>query len=104
MRLFVCWTTKELHIRPGGHPCANAYKALREAGHDPEIVKTYSFGAFPGTIQTKGRKDVHAKTGSFWVPVLETDAGEWIGGSNDVVAWAEQHPATAGAAPSAEAA
>jgi hypothetical protein len=34
VNLYVCWTTRELHLRPGGHPCANAYKALQAAGHE----------------------------------------------------------------------
>ena len=29
------------------------------------------------------------------MPALETDDGEWIGGSEEIAAWAEQHPASA---------
>ena len=95
MRLHVCYTTAELHIRPGGHPCANAAKALEAAGHHPEIVKTHSFGAVPAALQTKGRKNVKEHTGTYWVPALETDDGQWISGSKEIVAWAQQHPAGA---------
>jgi len=38
MKLYVCWGTFP-SPRPGGHPCGNAYKALREAGHDPARVR-----------------------------------------------------------------
>ena len=97
VKLYVCWTTRELHLRPGGHPCANAYKALHEAGHDPEIEYAHSLGAIPGALQTPTRKKVKEHTGEHWVPALETDDAEWIGGSREIVAWAKQHPATAAA-------
>jgi hypothetical protein len=93
VKLYVCWTNRELHLRPGGHPCANAYKALSEAGHDPEVVHAHSLGAVPGALQTPTRKKVKEHTGEYWVPALETDEGEWIGGSKAIVAWAGQHPA-----------
>jgi hypothetical protein len=101
MNLYVCYTTSELHIRPGGHPCANAIKALEAAGHHPDIVKTHSFGALPAAVQTKGRKHVKEQTGTHWVPALETGDGEWIGGSKEIVAWARKHPAGASAATAA---
>jgi hypothetical protein len=81
MKLYVCWTNRELHLRPGGHPCANADKALREAGHDPEVIHAHSLGPIPGALQTQTRKKVKEHTGEYWVPALETDDGEWIGGS-----------------------
>jgi hypothetical protein len=37
MKLFVCYGT----FSPQTHPCGNAYKALADAGHAPEVVKTY---------------------------------------------------------------
>ena len=46
MKLYVCWGTFPT-VRPGGHPCANAHKALREAGHDPEVVKVRGLGIGP---------------------------------------------------------
>ncbi len=93
MKLYVCYTKRELHLRPGGHPCANAYKALREAGHEPEVVRSYGFGGLPEALQTAQRKRVKEHTGHHWVPALETDDGEWIGGSKRIIAWAEQNPA-----------
>jgi hypothetical protein len=94
VNLYVCWTTRELHLRPGGHPCTNAHKALKEAGHDPEVKYAHSLGGIPGALQTPTRKKVKEHTGEYWVPALETDDGEWIGGAKEIVAWAEQHPAT----------
>ena len=90
MKLYVCWGTFQV---PGvrEHPCKVAYDALVQADHEPEVIKTYSLGALPRTLQTGGRKTVEDATGSKWVPALETDDGEWISGSREIVAWAEQH-------------
>ena len=52
-------------------------------------------GACRRAVQTPARKKVKEHTGSYWVPALETDDGEWIGGSREIVAWAERHPASA---------
>ena len=90
MKLYVCWGTFQI---PGAreHPCKIAYEALLQADHEPEVIKTHSFGGMPRTLQTGGRKLVEDATGSKWVPVLQTDEGEWISGSREIVAWAEQH-------------
>ncbi len=37
MKLYVCWGTFQTP-RPGGHPCANAHEALKEAV-DAEVVE-----------------------------------------------------------------
>ena len=63
MNLYVCWTSRELHLRPGGHPCANAYKALKAAGHDPEVKHAHRLGGLPGAIQAPTRKKVKEHTG-----------------------------------------
>ena len=56
MKLYVCWGTFPTP-RPGGHPCANAYHALRDAGYEPEVVKAYGLGVLPGVFnQTSGRR------------------------------------------------
>jgi glutaredoxin len=94
MKLYVCWGTFPT-VRPGGHPCANAYKALRKAGHDPEVVRVYGLGIGPKLTQwkTSGREEVEQLTGSTTVPVLVTDSGEAIGESKAIAAWAEANPA-----------
>jgi glutathione S-transferase len=94
MRLYVCWGTFQT-LRPGGHPCANAHKALKEAGHDPEVVKVRGLGIGPGFMHwtTEGRKEVEEISGQRMVPVLVTDGGEVITDSRRIVAWAEANPA-----------
>ena len=92
MKLYICWGTFP-SPRPGGHPCRNAYHALRDAGHEPEVVKTYGLGPLPDL--TSGRKEVRRLTGQSWVPVLVLDDGEVIQDSKNIVAWAEANPASA---------
>jgi hypothetical protein len=100
MKLYVCWGTMQMP-RPGGHPCHNAYKALREAGHDPEVIKVQGLGIGPSFLQwkTSGRREVEELAASPMVPVLVTDEGEVINESKRIVDWARRHPA--GAAPAA---
>lgn len=90
MKLYVCWGTFQV---PGmrEHPCKIAYEALVQADQVPEVIKVHSVGALPRALQTPGRKRVEDATGSKWVPALETDDGEWISGTSEIVAWAEQH-------------
>lgn len=90
MKLYICWGTFPTP-RPGGHPCKTAYDALRDAGHEPEVIKTYGFAPLPDL--TEGRKEVKRLTGKSWVPVLVTDDGEAIQESKAIVAWAKAHPA-----------
>lgn len=97
MKLYVCYGTFPVPLRPGGHPCANAFHALEEAGHDPEVVRSYGLGMLPDKPfnATAGRKRAEELTGKSWVPVLELDDGTAIGGSKNIVAWAEANPAVA---------
>ncbi len=98
MKLFVCWGTFRSAPRPGGHPCGKAYEALREAGHDPEVVKSYGLGILPEALnRTEGRREAKRLTGSNTVPVLVTDDGEVVSDSKNIVAWAREHPAGAAA-------
>ena len=95
MKLYVCWGTFG-SPRPGGHPCANAYIALKEAGHDPEVVKSYGWSLLPDFMNaTAGRREAKKLTGKTTVPVLVTDDDEVISDSKDIVAWAKEHPAAA---------
>jgi hypothetical protein len=94
MRLYVCWGTFRQAPRPGGHPCGNAYHALRDAGWDPEVQRTYGWGIL-GDALNPTRKPVKDLTGQIWVPVLVTDDDEVIQGSDKIVAWAKANPATA---------
>jgi hypothetical protein len=88
MKLFVCWGTFPT-VRPGGHPCRNAYRALRDAGHDPEVINTYGLGLLPDFLNnTSGRREVEKLTGNRWVPALVLDDDTVIDGSKEIVAWA----------------
>src|SRR5215210_4722692 len=101
MKLYVCWGTFR-SPRPGGHPCGNAYRALRAAGWDPEVIKSYGLGPLPDFLNaTPGRREVKRLTGDNWVPVLVTDDGEVVKDSKRIVQWACEHPASAPAAASA---
>ncbi len=95
MKLYVCYGTFPTP-RPGGHPCKNAHDALLEAGHDPEVIRSYGFGLLPEALNfTRGRREVRKLTGQEWVPVMVTDDGEVIADSKNIVAWASEHPAGA---------
>ena len=96
MKLYVCWGTFQTP-RPGGHPCANAFNALKDAGHDPEVVKVQGLGIGPSFMHwvTDGRREVEQLSGQRVVPVMIADDGEVITESKRIVEWAKSHPATA---------
>ena len=95
MKLYVCWGTFQTP-RPGGHPCANAHKALREAGYEPEVIKSYGLTLLPDRIfnRTEGREEAKRLTGDSMVPVLLTDDGEVVKDSRKIVEWAKANPAS----------
>jgi hypothetical protein len=99
MKLYVCWGTFPVpwprrggSWRPGAHPCKKAYDALTEAGHSPEVVKSYGLAPLPDV--TSGRKEVKRLTGESLVPVLVLDGGEVIKDSKNIVAWARDNAAS----------
>jgi hypothetical protein len=94
VKLYVCYGTFTRTPRPGGHPCGNAHEALRDAGHRPEVIKSYGLGMLPSIFnRTRGRREVKELTGSYTVPVLVTDDGEVVQDSRNIVDWARAHPA-----------
>ena len=94
MKLYICYGTFTKAPRPGGHPCGVAHEALRKAGYEPEVIRSYGLGILPGLFnRTRGRREVKRLTGSYMVPVLETDDGEVIQDSHKIVEWARAHPA-----------
>ena len=98
MKLYVCWGTFTATPRPGGHPCGNAYRALKEAGHDPEVVKSYGWSVLPDALNaTAGRKEAKTLTGSNQFPLILTDDGEAISESYNIVEWEMAQSAWAGA-------
>ena len=99
MKLYVCYGTWTAAPRSGGHPCGRAYHALRDAGHEPHVVRSYGLGWFPDALNvTPGRREVKRLTGNMWVPTLVLDDGTVIDGSPEIIAWAREHPAAAAAA------
>ena len=93
MKLYVCYGTFPTP-RPGGHPCQKAHSALVEAGHDPEVIRSYGAGILPAAFnRTRGRREVKELTGSYMVPVLVTDDGEVVRSSGTIVEWARDNPA-----------
>ncbi len=98
MKLYICYGTWKPAPRPGGHPCGTAYHALVDAGHEPQVIRTYGLGLLPGIFNwTPGRREVKRLTGNYWVPVLVTDEGAVIQGSREIAEWASAN-APAGAA------
>ena len=88
MKLYICYGTFP-SPRPGGHPCKNAANALKDAGHEPEVIKSYGLGILPGAFnQTRGRREVKELTGNYFVPTLVLDDGTVIDGSDKIKDWA----------------
>jgi Glutathione S-transferase, N-terminal domain len=92
MKLYVCWGLFR-SPRPGGHPCRNAHEALKEAGWSPDVEKVYGWGVLPDFMNPT-RAELRRRTGQGWVPVLETDDGELIAGSDKIKKWAKDNPAS----------
>jgi hypothetical protein len=94
MKLYVCWGTFSAAPRPGGHPCGSAFNALKDAGYEPEVIKSYGLGALPAALNnTPGRREVQRLTGNRWVPTLVLDDGTVVDGSRTIVEWAAANPA-----------
>lgn len=93
MKLYVCWGT----TTAGGHPCGVAHRALKEAGHDPEVIRSYGWRVLPDPIfnRTRGRQEAKRLTGDTTLPLLVTDTGEVVSDSERIVAWAERNAANA---------
>jgi glutaredoxin 2 len=67
---------------------------LKDAGHEPEVIKSYGFAPLPAVLNnTDGRKRAQELTGKRWVPVLELDDGTAVFDSREIVEWAKAHPA-----------
>lgn len=95
MKLYVCYGTFPTPLLPGGHPCRIAHLALRRAGHEPKVERAFGAAMLPRVPfnLTPGRIKVHRMTGRTEVPVLITDDGEVIQGSQEIADWAEKNPA-----------
>lgn len=91
MKLYICWGTSRVP-GPRPHACHIAYGALKQAGYEPEFVKTYCSGALPAF--TADRREVKRLAGQSWVPLLVTGDSDLIRGSKPIAEWAEGHPAS----------
>ena len=90
MKLYVCYGT----FSPAHHACGKAHAALKDAGWEPEVIKSYGAGMLPAVFnRTRGRQDAKRLTGSHMVPVLVTDAEEVVQDSARIAEWARAHPA-----------
>jgi hypothetical protein len=83
MVLYVCWGTWRSEK---GHPCGDAYRALTDAGHDPEVIR--SGGCFRTDPLFPRRREVKRLTGTYKVPTLVLDDGTIIDGTADIAEWA----------------
>jgi len=89
MKLYICWGT-------GGsahHDCHKAHQALVDAGYTPETVKARGQEHLPKFLQLTVRREVHALTGSYFVPVLVLDDATVLNRPEDIVTWAHANPA-----------
>jgi hypothetical protein len=92
MKLYVCWGTFQT-FGPG-HPCRNALDALQAAGHQPEVIRSYGWGTLPAALnRSEGRRLARRLTGKSWLPLLVTDSGGAMTGTENIKTWAAQHPA-----------
>jgi hypothetical protein len=87
MDLYVCWGA----FGPGSyHPCARAHNALKSAGQQHTLVRTY--GCYGTDRFFPGRRKIKDLTGTYKVPTLILADGTIIDGSEKIVAWAAAHP------------
>lgn len=72
------------------HPCGVAAKALDESGHRYEHKVVGGFKRIP--LSRRGRRtEILELTGQEDVPLLVTDDGTLVQGSQAIVAWARAH-------------
>lgn len=97
MKLYVCWGTWRRPtplVAKDPHPCGVAHHALKDAGHDPDLIRSYGYDVLPGIFNlTPGRRKAKELTGEVTVPVLVTDDDQVVAGSHEIKAWAEANPA-----------
>ena len=91
MKIYTCGQRdKQASI---GHPCGRAVRAVRDAGHKPEIVAVGGYKLMPWTRRGDVRAEVERLSGQSDVPILVLDDGEVISGTSTIINWAKAHPA-----------
>ena len=88
MKLYICWSTSGSEH----HDCNKAFKALTDAGYEPDLQKARGQEHLPKFLQFKVRREVFALTGSYYVPALLLDDGTAISKAENIVTWAKKHP------------
>jgi glutathione S-transferase len=81
--LYVCYGT---FGTADSHACARAHQALRKAGFEPEVRRT--FGCFRTDPLFPGRRRIKEMTGNYKVPTLVLDDGTIVDGSHEIAEWA----------------
>jgi glutaredoxin len=89
VKLHVCYGT---FGTPERHPCKRAYNALRDAGYEPQVVRTG--GCYRTDPLWPGRRSIKRLTGTYKVPTLFLDDDSIIDGTANIVAWAAATPAS----------
>ena len=89
MELYVCWG---MFSPPAGHSCRRAYEALKEAGYEPEIIKSFGSAVLPPAGDRPERRRDATDSDKIAIPALVTDDGEVVSESRNIVAWAERNP------------
>ena len=73
------------------HPCARAHQALADAGI-PHHSAVFGTGRPLGVGTTGKRPDLARISGQEKLPVLALPDGTTVNGSQDIAAWAAEHP------------
>ena len=50
MKLYVCYGTWTAGQPVHAHPCGEAHKAVKEAGYEPEVIRSYGLGLAPDAV------------------------------------------------------
>jgi glutathione S-transferase len=83
---------------PVGHPCAQAAKALDDAGHAYEIrkVKGGTLKLWTWPSRARDRAEIERLSGQRSVPILVLDDQSVVTGSGAIAAWAREHAPVGG--------
>ncbi len=75
------------------HPCANAAKALDDAGYAYEVKTVRGFKRLPFSKAGGARDEIKELSDQEDVPILVLGDGDVITGNRAIIDWARAHPA-----------